>query len=49
VDCYSIRADDAVGVEHWDGCMDLRGSVGVLVDYVVDVCCGDEEQAVGGD
>lgn len=49
MDCNGIRADDAVGVEHRNGCVDLRGSVGVLVDHVVDVCCGAEEQAVGGD
>ena len=47
MDCNGIRADDAVGTKHRDGCVDLRGSVSVLINHVADVCCGAQEQAVG--
>lgn len=49
MDCNSIRADDAVGVEYRNGCMDLCSTVGVLVNHMVGMCNRAEEQAVGGD
>lgn len=48
MDCYSICADDAIGIEYWNGCMDLCSTFGVLICYMVGMCGFDEKQAIGG-
>lgn len=47
MDCNSICFDDAVGVEHGNGCVDLCGSVSVLIYHMVGMCNDAEKQAIG--